>query len=417
MSGLLFKYARISYLIILFLSITIPTALQPLKMGLLALCLGFALMSYIGNNSIAKISKGILISCLIFSIIGVMWSLYGLFRVNPGAINVITVYGIYPLLALVLLPLYREGDIYKLRSFFIFCCVTIAAIQILFILSGIGLDGGFIFSIFKYMYGEVAVVNNGEGKYLLFTLPNVASLLFLIPFLCTDFLAKKTVAKAALIIILCSLMLLTGRRALFVVVAMGGVLAVYFLGKIIPFYRRKVLAIAIISMPIICIILYAAVDFNSMSTQLFIEQVTSILNFKTDDSNLERVYQFEALIDGVINSPIVGAGGGAAASYLRSETQPWTYELYYIALMFQYGLVVFSAYVAGVIYIAVRLYKFILLKNLGRHINISIASYLVGYLCFIIASATNPYLAKFDYVWVIFIPTAIINYYICNKKI
>lgn len=34
---------------------------------------------------------------------------------------------------------------------------------------------------------------------------------------------------------------------------------------------------------------------------------------------------------------------------------------------------------------------------------------LVGLTCFLIANATNPYLLKFDYMWVIFLPLAIIN--------
>jgi len=35
--------------------------------------------------------------------------------------------------------------------------------------------------------------------------------------------------------------------------------------------------------------------------------------------------------------------------------------------------------------------------------------YLTGFMSFMIANATNPYLAKFDYMWVFFIPVAIMN--------
>ena len=35
--------------------------------------------------------------------------------------------------------------------------------------------------------------------------------------------------------------------------------------------------------------------------------------------------------------------------------------------------------------------------------------FLAGFLSFMIANATNPYLAKFDYMWVMFIPVAMMN--------
>jgi hypothetical protein len=35
--------------------------------------------------------------------------------------------------------------------------------------------------------------------------------------------------------------------------------------------------------------------------------------------------------------------------------------------------------------------------------------FLAGLICFMIANGTNPYLAKFDYMWIIFIPVALLN--------
>ena len=37
------------------------------------------------------------------------------------------------------------------------------------------------------------------------------------------------------------------------------------------------------------------------------------------------------------------------------------------------------------------------------------AASLVGTTCFLIASASNPYLEKFDFLWVLFFPVAIIH--------
>ena len=35
---------------------------------------------------------------------------------------------------------------------------------------------------------------------------------------------------------------------------------------------------------------------------------------------------------------------------------------------------------------------------------------------FLIMNATNPYLAKFDYLWVIFLPVALINAYVTRRQ-
>lgn len=41
---------------------------------------------------------------------------------------------------------------------------------------------------------------------------------------------------------------------------------------------------------------------------------------------------------------------------------------------------------------------------------------LVGTACFLIANTTNPYLAKFDYIWVVFLPVALINIWLLDKN-
>jgi hypothetical protein len=41
---------------------------------------------------------------------------------------------------------------------------------------------------------------------------------------------------------------------------------------------------------------------------------------------------------------------------------------------------------------------------------------LAGMTCFLIANATNPYLGKFDCLWVIFLPIALINYGLLNSN-
>jgi len=52
----------------------------------------------------------------------------------------------------------------------------------------------------------------------------------------------------------------------------------------------------------------------------------------------------------------------------------------------------------------------------GHWLGIYMLPVLAGTSCFLIANATNPYLAKFDYIWVIFLPVALINIWLLDSK-
>ena len=128
---------------------------------------------------------------------------------------------------------------------------------------------------------------------------------------------------------------------------------------------------------------------------------------------LARAEQFLALLDGWQRNPLFGAGLGASAlGSLRSVDMPWAYELSYVALVFQTGLVGLLIYCAGVIWIFWMGMK---IMRSGHWLNTYMLPVLVGTACFLIANATNPYLAKFDYIWVIFLPVALINTWLLDK--
>ena len=135
-------------------------------------------------------------------------------------------------------------------------------------------------------------------------------------------------------------------------------------------------------------------------------------DFKEDPSAIARKTQFLALIEGWRESPLLGAGHGAAVAYSRSAKQPWAYELVYVALLYQTGLIGFIIYTFAIIWIF--WYSLKAIKSdvyLGYHL----IPVLVGTISFLIANATNPYLAKYDYMWVIFLPVAFVNYWLLRQ--
>jgi len=116
-----------------------------------------------------------------------------------------------------------------------------------------------------------------------------------------------------------------------------------------------------------------------------------------DDSEVGRREQFVALIDGWWSSPFWGNGLGAAASVNREyPDQPWAYELVYAAMLFQFGILGFALYVAAIAWIY---WKGIQILKSGGKLAAVMLPTLVGMSCFLIATGTNSYLFKFDYIW------------------
>jgi len=112
--------------------------------------------------------------------------------------------------------------------------------------------------------------------------------------------------------------------------------------------------------------------------------------------------------------PILGYGHGAGvATSVRSSEAPWTYELTYIALLFQVGILGFLIYFFAILWYLV---KSIILVRVDRSTAFLILPLLVGSIEFLIASATNPYLLKFDYLWTIFFSVAVLNFYLLHRK-
>jgi O-antigen ligase len=86
----------------------------------------------------------------------------------------------------------------------------------------------------------------------------------------------------------------------------------------------------------------------------------------------------------------------------------------YLDLLFQTGLFGFMAYVAGVVWIY---WKGTTIIKEGGALGQVMLPALVGMSCFLIASMTNPYLTKFDGLWAIFLPVALINFWLVRRSI
>lgn len=384
--------------LVLMLSMVFPTVFSAFKMGLLLIPLGCLLL---GGGRAGRINIWLLLLALFYAFIGLMWSLYGAVLDNPGAFRTLTVMAVYPILFTLLAMVYR-GNSEAFSELFLTAGLLIVVIDLSFIFGEILVPGNALSSLLKILYADAAVVDSGIG-YLKFTLPNVSTMIFILSFVMCRVACGKVGIKVLIVLFGGALLvLLSGRRVVFVTAVAGPVIA-YLLtvgavnGKTVA--GLKVTFFAIIILAIIAI-------FYSMWPDYFISRISSIFDFSDNNSNIERVLQFNALLEGIYKNPIWGNGAGAVASYIRSEEMPWAYELFYISTIFQYGFLGFFLYAVGLLFLILFLASEV--RACGR--ATFEYYFLSGMIAFLLATATNPYIAKFDYMWVIFVPVALMNY-------
>jgi hypothetical protein len=333
-------------------------------------------------------------------------------RGNPGAISVMTVMVFYPLLIPLCASLYRKEDSDSLYRLIHICAWIVLATDLVYVLAYSTYVGHLLQTVFDHLYSSSAAAAVNYDTYAKkFSLQNIVSIVFILPFFISSLLFPKPGSGRIHIFLIVLLgifvAVLTGRRAVLVSMIVGPAIA--FILTITRSHNlvnakqtsswRWLLIVALT----ISICIYLAFEWTGIeySTNL----INSTFNFTDNESNLERVYQYHSLMRGIYDAPMFGHGAGAVADYIRTIETPWAYELSYVLIIFQYGIIGFLLYALGIVFLCWHLISSI--KEKGRS---SFEFYfLSGFIAFMIANATNPYLAKFDSMWIVFIPYAIVN--------
>ena len=146
-----------------------------------------------------------------------------------------------------------------------------------------------------------------------------------------------------------------------------------------------------------------------------VQRFTDGFRFNTSFDGILRREQFFALLEGWINNPLFGGGLGAGVEgSVRSAAQPWQYELFYISILFQTGVIGFTIYFTAIAWIYYSGFKMI---RSGCLLGLRMCPILIGTSCFLIASGTNPYLGTFSGIWPIFLPIALINVWLLKPNL
>ena len=244
---------------------------------------------------------------------------------------------------------------------------------------------------------------NYNFGYINFFTPSISSLIFLIPYVISMLMNRKDFRKYNLIYLLLVLLLgifivfIVGRRALIFVVIVAPIISIAW--SLVASMNKKITSQVFIFFLFLLIIIagyFLIANYSTVGLR--------IQNYTHLDKGI-RYDEFLSLIHGWEQHPFLGSGLGVNASVVRSSVSG-SYELTYIAQLFQTGLIGVGLYMSLVLWI---FYKLIKIARSNKACAAHIVALLTGMTCMFIANSTNPYIGNFDGLWIIFYPLALIN--------
>lgn len=400
-------------LLLVFMTMFVPTAYVPIKASLLLLACLFAALGVIGGGLKINRTSG----CAIFALtsVGLLYSVYGALNGAPGAIRVLSIYFLWPWVYLLLtafLSYHRSVEL--LFKTLIASLILTTLYSLLFI----GVMAGFIPErlYFELDQGQAIGFHDGFVEYNLYS---ISSLIFLIPLAIHFYYIKLKLSYRKymylwFVLILASIVLtfLTGRRAMLLVFM---ILPVIFLTEYFLFFGLKGLREKIRNLSLsprsyflfIFLLLsafglldYFGYEINKVWTMF--SDGFAFESGESTESTQARTQQYNSLINGWINTSIFfGAGNGATVDVVRSTEMAWAYELTYVYLLFSTGLVGFLFYFGWFGYGLLRIRQ-----SLKRRpdLKLYVLPMMTGVFALAIAAASNPYFGKFDYLWIVMLP-------------
>lgn len=386
----------------------LPTKYLIVKAALLVVVLGLMALKIVPVRRVF-IRRPILIWCLVFILAGFIFTLWGItngsiFALKSGKVDVL-----WPMIfSLLLLGNLAEQE---MRTFLKIIIGASVAIGLYTVISALAIKGFLPHGIIKiFDLGQRIEVGSAFPKYYSDQLPVLG---FTVPFLVTLYKYKQDIILRRWILASLAIsmipVLASGRNALWLITALSPFIALIllkFAGGDPEAYHKLHLKWKVLAS------LYLIAAYNvlqsvfSFDLSKMVDKFTQGFAFSTDPSAMLRREQFYSLLNGWLESPLLGNGLGTSASMIRSDVTPWIYELTYVNRLFHTGIL------GAVIYVSLYLWIFYTGLRIARQnpsSGVLIIPLLAGLAGMLIANATNPYIAAFDYMWITFLPLAFIN--------
>jgi O-antigen ligase len=416
--------------ILLFLMLVYPMVLQLLYVkAFLFACVLIIVTVGMFSSRRRSLDPTVVLWTLSLAAVSSFFVLLGLYYGTPGAAKAAQVYILWPLIYMVIIAGVTHFRILDgLQKTLIVGSICVGLQGFLYLLTALNILPDNKLSSLVTFEWEAQSIGLHEG-YVGMQFPGLNSLPFLLPFIMASLVTRRgksensAVSRAgmwAALILGLAITLISGRRALILLMLIAPLFIWIFSSFQLPeakrHSRKSLLRLTLVVIVALVAMLIGSGSIHEINLPGIVERVSQGFDFgpnSLDDSGPERREQYVALLHGWVENPLFGAGHGASAyRSIRSAERPWEYELFYLALLYQTGLVGFLSYAAGVGWIYWTGSKII---KQGGKLGPGMLSLLVGMSSYLTANAVDPYVARFDGMWAIFLPLAFINYWLGIK--
>ena len=356
---------------------------------------------------------------IFYIILGLLYGIYGYARGNPGALLITKEVVLYVIFYLILICGIDDYDSLNfIHRILIFSTFFLCFYLIISILNAYGIWPDWLYYNLETETSDrdiniESMVAYGRLSTSFSSFPN---LLFLQPYLFSYLMTDRRKTSKSLwilFIIMTGVMIFVGRRILLVVAILAPIIITMYL-----FFLNKSYTVrwgyAIFYLIITIISIGLVIKISGMEAQSIIDYL--VLTFQADQITASGVvksnvrYEIIAeLYKGWKNNPLFGFGSGAIYTpFQRSHTEPWSYEVLYMQFLYNWGIIGCALYGLGIYYILIQLKAIYKAQCIYSNYAFSASA---GMISFLIGTATNPYLLKFDVLYIIFFPVAILNIY------
>lgn len=381
-----------SYLVLMlaFIVIVIPNAIRVVSLPLIFFSAFLALIytRWTANNI------NIFLIWVASAFVTIFFVFLGYLKDYSGAVEqIIFVYMISP--ALWLLICSKVLDLHRVFS--------VIKVSLLF-----GIFGGISVFIFYYIF-----LKFGSGPLIwLIAEPNIEygdgtaranmHVFGTLMFVSSGFIAAPQIIENRLIRIIAGFVffiaaLLSGRSALILSLAIGLLLFITANFSLINILNKKRIITVLFFIFFSIIILFVLGRYYEMDVfKVFANLIEKI----SEGGGEARVDQADALIKGILDSSLLGAGHGVGVSVIRNEEYPWRYELLWLATLFRVGIFGSIIYLIPVGVIFFRYFRQLILRK-----NTYASDFMFsGFIASFIGAATNPYYESFEFQWMLVLP-------------
>lgn len=295
---------------------------------------------------------------------------------------------------------FTEVDIYKLfERAAIASCVSVAIFFTLFLV--VGREAAAIF-----VTNPNVLIAEGSVSA---TMHVYASLIFLSAFVLAipDIYRKGPVQFVVPLVVIVAAVT-SGRSALLVACVVGIAVGL----ALRPFIRStahggaaggKVIRIVLFSVLFggLLLVVVSALGVVDLA-QVYDEFVVEVLS----GGGVERVTQYESLLNGIEQTGGLGAGHGIGVNYVRDFEYPWRYEIFALATLYRLG---FFGFALSAVPFAYYLFRFIE-ATIKRQITELDLALFAAWLAMALAAFSNPYPESFIFQGFLFLPVLLFSY-------